>query len=131
MPRAAKPAVLLVEDDQDLAELYRLQLEQAGWGVRVAASAQAALDELDKKGVGVIVLDILLPQVNGLSVVHQLRSYEDWRHIPVIIFSNLAPRDLGITPAVLSRLGVKAYLEKGTTSARALVEAVKEASGQL
>ncbi len=126
-----KPRVLLVEDDQDLVELYRLQLEQGDCQVSLAGYAQAALDELDNKPIDVIVLDILLPQVNGLSIVHQLRSYEDWHQIPVIILSNLSPRDLGITPGLLSRLGVRAYLEKSSTNAQTLVAAVREAHGEL
>ncbi|MBI4101016.1 response regulator transcription factor [Candidatus Microgenomates bacterium] len=120
--------VLLVEDDADLGEMYKLQLGQAGWQVVIADNAQAALDALDRAAVEVIVLDILLPLSNGLSLLYELRSYSDWSKIPVIILSNVPVKEIGLAEAALERLGVMAYLDKTRTNHRELITAVQAVS---
>src|SRR3990167_7586657 len=98
--------ILLVEDDPDLAEMYQLQLEHGGYSVTVSTSAQGALDALDAKPVELIILDLLLPQHNGLSVLYELHSYNDWQKLPVIILSSLPAREIGASQQVLKGLGV-------------------------
>src|SRR5687767_15473271 len=104
--------LLLVEDDKDLAEMYSLQLRYGKHQVHLATDAQAALDVLDKHQVDMIILDIMLPGQNGLSVLYELRSYSDWKKIPVLILSNLSPQELGLTSRGLEALGVRQYLDK-------------------
>lgn len=117
--------VLLVEDDFDLGEMYGLALKKAGHGVFWVRSAQEALDALDKEQVEVIVLDMMLPVNNGLNVLHELRSYEDWRQIPVVILSSLKPDEIGATAKHLKSLGVYKYLVKSETKPEALCEEIE------
>lgn len=117
--------VLLVEDDPDLAELYLLQLKRAGFKVRLAETAQAALRQLERRPPEVIVLDMLLPEYNGLGLLHEMRGYSDWRAIPVIILSNIPARELGVTEHTLEQLGISRYLEKAKTSGPQLVAALQ------
>lgn len=123
-----KPTVLVVEDDRELAEMYQLQLEAAGYGVRLAQTAQGALGELEKHSIGLIIVDILLAKQNGLSILHELRSYSDWSNIPVIILSNVSANELGVNRKLLRELGVRAYLEKSQTKAATLQAAVAAAT---
>lgn len=120
--------VLIVEDDQDLSEMYALALRAAGYRVTVAGNAQDALDVLENKHIGLIVLDILLPRHNGLNVLHELRTYDDWRLLPVIILSSLSAEDIHVTTAHLQQLGVAEYLLKSRTKPQELVSAVARAS---
>lgn len=117
----AKSTLLLIEDDADLAEMYRLQLNHAGYIVIEAANAQAALDALDSQSIDAVILDILLPEYNGLGILHELRSYEDWRRLPVIVLSNLSQAELGLDKRLRTQLGVSAYLEKMRTEQHDLV----------
>ncbi len=120
----ANRVVLLVEDDADLAEMYRLQIEPAGYEVILAADAQAALDSLDDLRIDAVILDILLPKYNGLGILHELRSYEDWRRLPVIILSNVSAAELGLSKRRQLQLGIAGYLDKATTQAVDLVSAL-------
>lgn len=116
--------VLVVEDDHDLSEMYALALKAAGHHVVVAGTAQTALDVLENKPINVIVLDILLPKHNGLNILHELRTYDDWRILPVIILSSLSAEDIGIKQTHLRELGVTQYLLKSQTKPHQLVQAV-------
>ncbi|MBI3984123.1 response regulator [Candidatus Microgenomates bacterium] len=117
--------ILLVEDDPDLAELYQLQLQRAGYKVRLAETAQAALRQLERRPPQAIILDMLLPEYNGLGILHEMRSYDDWRTIPVVILSNIPARELGVTEYTLQQLGIARYLEKAHTSGSQLVATLK------
>ena len=103
--------VLLIEDDLDLAELYRLQLEPRH-SVLHAQEAQQAYDMLAESPVDVILLDLLLPETNGIAVLQELRSYSDWRRIPVVILSNLRPDEIGLDYDLQRQFGIEAVLEK-------------------
>lgn len=114
--------VLLVEDDFDLGEMYGLALKQAGHGVYWARGAQEALDVLDQQNIEAIVLDVLLPRHNGLNILHELRSYQDWRGIPVVVLSSLAPAEIGAGPKHFKSLGISKYLVKSETKPELLCQ---------
>ncbi|MGB3495090.1 MAG: DAHL domain-containing protein [Elainellaceae cyanobacterium] len=76
--------VLVVDDDPNVRDLLQRQLEHVGWRVVVAADGQAALDQLQKEPPGLILLDLIMPEIDGFEVVSQLRSHPEWCHIPVI-----------------------------------------------
>lgn len=117
--------LLLVEDEHELAEMYTLQLQRLGHQVVWADSAQMALDKLDDAKADAIVLDMLMPNNNGLSVLYELRSYHDWRKIPVVILSNVRFEELGVPPETLQKLGVHNYLIKSKTKAADLAAALE------
>src|SRR5438132_501341 len=119
--------VLLVEDDKDLTEMYTLQLRYGGHSVQAAATAQQALDILNDKTIDVILLDLMLPNHNGIIILYELRSYEDWQKIPVIILSNTSARELGISGSALKTLGIRNYLDKAHTKPDQLLEAIEAA----
>jgi DNA-binding response OmpR family regulator len=114
--------ILLVEDDFDLGEMYGLQLKKAGHRVTWVRDAQSALDYLDDNSVEIVLLDILLPANNGLNVLYELRSYPDWRKIPVFILSSIAAVELGASPEMLKKLGVRKYLVKSETKPEQLCQ---------
>lgn len=120
--------VLLVEDDYDLSDMYVAALTASGHKVSVVHNAQAALDFLENNKVNLLVLDLLLPGHNGLNVLHELRTYDDWRLLPVIILSNLNREETGISVAHLHELGVTSYLVKSQTKPHMLVQAVAKIS---
>lgn len=104
--------ILLVEDSPDLAEMYQLALSQAGHEVINVPLAQQALDALDRTPFDLMILDILLPTHNGLNILHELRTYDDWRKLPVIVLSNLSLEEIGLSQELLTELGVVNYLSK-------------------
>lgn len=124
------PQLLLVEDDALLAQMYQMRLEAEGFAVRVAGHADQMWEILKKHQPSVIILDILLPRVNGLHILKDLRKHEDLHQIPVIILTNLNRVEVELTPELADVLGVVAYLVKSQTTPDTLVDWVRRALEQ-
>ncbi|MGH7196270.1 MAG: response regulator [Candidatus Saccharimonadales bacterium] len=115
-------SILIVEDDRWLADCYRRWLEKANHAVRHTTDAQGALWLIDEEAPELILLDMLLPQANGVQLLHELRSYPDLMHTPVVICSNALPAN---TPD-LGEYGVKIVLDKGSLTPTKLYAAIDE-----
>jgi DNA-binding response OmpR family regulator len=98
--------VLLVEDDARLADMLKEYLGQAGFGVTVAARGTAALERLVDEHYHAVVLDLMLPDMDGLEVCRQLRARDD---TPVLM---LTARGDAIDRIVGLELGADDYLPK-------------------
>ncbi len=118
----SRPVILLVEDDAWLAGLEAEVLEAAGYTVVYAPHAQAAISRLDETMPDAIVLDMLLTGATAMVLLHELQSYEDSRHIPVILCTNLAD---SITLESVRPYGVRRILDKTTMAPDELVAALK------
>ena len=102
MPSEAR--ILIVDDHEDT--LYALESALAPLGHRLtrATSGDAALKEVLRGQVGLLLLDVRMPGVSGLDVVHYMRGVEQTQHIPVILLTGFGP-DAELT-ATAYRLGV-------------------------
>jgi len=80
--------VLIIEDNNVLATVYGSTLSQAGFQVAVASDGQTGLDQLAKFSPDLVVLDLMLPKVDGLEVLRRIRADEARASLPVIVFSN-------------------------------------------
>src|SRR5499426_1836879 len=94
-PAAALPAprlgrVLVVEDEQDVAELIRYNLAKEGYDVRVTGNGADALRQAREARPELILLDIMVPQLNGWEVCRRLKQDADTRGIPVIMVTGRA-----------------------------------------
>jgi CheY-like chemotaxis protein len=85
--RCANPPcpVLVVEDEADLRELMRRILEQEGWAVAEAENGRAALDRVAENRPDLIVLDLMMPEMDGFSFLEALRERAPWRSIPIVV----------------------------------------------
>jgi len=88
--------VLVVEDNQDARGLMVDALMLAGFEVRAAAHGAEALRMLDRYAPDVIVLDLVLPWVNGLEVLSTLRQKPELRHIPVLVTTGTATSEFDL-----------------------------------
>jgi CheY-like chemotaxis protein len=87
-PRGASAGtILVIEDDPRAASLLRLQLESAGFAVEVVPSGEAGLRRAAALQPRAVVLDVLLPDVDGWNTLARLKEQEATRHIPVVIVS--------------------------------------------
>lgn len=124
---AKKKTILLVEDDELLARMYELKMELAGYRVLVAHNAAQAREFTHSQAIDVVLLDILLPKVNGLTVLKEIRRNHRTMHCPVIILSNLAHTEVDMHDDVADALGVVAYLIKSKVTPDMVVGAVANA----
>jgi CheY-like chemotaxis protein len=102
--------LLVVEDIPDTLELVNLALTFKGYRVVTARNGQEALDAIKKERPALIVTDILMPQMDGFSLVHRLRINPETRGIPVVFLSAtyVAPEDKQFAAAI----GVTRFIEK-------------------
>lgn len=83
------PRILLVEDDPLIQEMYQLRLEAELYDVKVTDKGSEALELARDWQPHIILLDIILPEVDGLAVLQMLKSDEATRAIPVLMLTNL------------------------------------------
>jgi excisionase family DNA binding protein len=83
----AGPAVLLVDDDDRMRELVRTELEREGYDVQEAASADEGLAEIEKRKPELILLDVMMPHVDGWEMLRRIQERYGAGAIPVLMFS--------------------------------------------
>ncbi len=105
-----QPSALLVEDDPLNRDLLKRLLNAEGWRVTEAENGRVGLEKLDAAQPHLILLDIMMPEVDGFGFVEGLRERTEWRKIPVVV---VTAKDL--TPEDFARLNgtVTAVLQKG------------------
>ena len=79
--------VLVVEDDRDIAELVARYLEKAGFAAEILASGREALASIERRPPDLIVLDLMLPHVDGLEICRFVRTHEKTAAIPIIMLT--------------------------------------------
>lgn len=82
-----KESILVVEDEEDILELVRYTLTKDGYRVETAESGERALKALTSKRPDLIVLDLMLPELDGLEVCRTLKSDPRTHHIPVVMLT--------------------------------------------
>ena len=85
--------VLLVEDDTFLAGIYQKKFEMEGFKVSVSGDGEKGLADAKKKKPDIILLDILLPKLDGFGVLAKLKADGSTKKIPVILLTNLGQKD--------------------------------------
>jgi chemosensory pili system protein ChpA (sensor histidine kinase/response regulator) len=116
--------VLLIEPDIVLARLYASILSDKGFQVTVVNEAQLAITTIDEQCPDVILLELQLPHHNGVEFLYELRSYPEWKTIPVIVLADMTP-DKTVSANAWRHLGVSAYYYKPASTLSALVTLVQ------
>ncbi len=120
-PPPMPPLILTVDDEQDVTDLVRFHLVRAGCDVITAATGREAIELVQRRHPDLILLDLMLPDIDGFGVCEILRRQPDTAAIPVIILTAWATpdaRNIGLD------LGALDYLTK-PFSPRELVERVQ------
>ncbi|HLZ94535.1 MAG TPA: response regulator [Candidatus Dormibacteraeota bacterium] len=87
-PQAHSRRILFIEDDRFIADMYRMKLEAEGWNVDVVVDGEAGLRRALEDPPSLVLLDMLLPRMDGLEVLRRIRADERTRDVPVMILSN-------------------------------------------
>ena len=107
-PRVAdqRPVVLAVDDDPHIRALLAQEFTEAGYRLRLAVNGREALAEVRRERPDLVILDVMMPEINGFDVAAVLKNDPQTMDIPIIILSIVADRTRGF------RLGVDRYLSK-------------------
>ncbi|MBK9167680.1 MAG: response regulator [Bryobacterales bacterium] len=82
---AESRTVLVAEDDEATREMLARLLEGAGWKAVTAPHGRAALDALEKHSVALVLLDLMMPEMDGFEFLAEMRRRDEWRDLPVIV----------------------------------------------
>lgn len=114
----------MVEDDPTIAEMYSLRLSVAGWEVRLVENGEAAQAAARELRPELVILDIMLPGIDGVEVLRRLRADPDTRGLNVVVLSNSA--GLADADTEARRLGILDWLVKSRVSPSQLATRLAE-----
>lgn len=114
--------ILLVEDEEYIRDLYKRQLELEGLSTDAFEKGQDGLSAVEKNHYDLILLDIMLPDINGLQILQKLKQSDATKSVPVILLTNLGQ------DAVIKQgfdLGAEGYLVKTAYTPNQIVQEIK------
>ncbi|MDD2565230.1 MAG: response regulator [Candidatus Gracilibacteria bacterium] len=119
--------VLIVEDDLDLATMYKLKFEKEGFETRIADNGFIAVTQVTEFQPNIILLDIMMPSMDGFETLRVIRQLAPSLKCKIIMFSNLNSKS-DIDRSLSS--GADAYLLKANTTPKQAVEKIYELLGE-
>jgi Response regulators consisting of a CheY-like receiver domain and a winged-helix DNA-binding domain len=115
--------ILLVEDDTMVIKMYTTKLTKEGFILTSAGNGEEGLAALEKELPDIVLLDIMMPKMNGLEMLRIVRSDEKFKDIPVVMLTNLGDRDEDVERC--KELGAQDYWIKANLSLNELSEKIK------
>ena len=116
--------IAIIEDDQVINQTYRMKFEAAGFDVATASDGEAGVAIVKKFHPDLILLDLQMPNMNGVEALSLIRALPSHKQTPVIVLTNLGEEE---APDGLRKLGVHSYIVKADFTPRQVVERVKHA----
>jgi signal transduction histidine kinase/DNA-binding response OmpR family regulator len=115
--------VLIIEDEPDIQELFQRTVERAGWNAEIAENGRVGLDKLNQQTPDIILLDLMMPEMDGLEFLSTMRQNPEWQTLPVIAITAKT-----LTESDKKQLGEQAQrvLEKGDYSKDDLVQQIRD-----
>lgn len=115
--------VLIFEDDTAMSKLYQVELTTKGFMVEIAADGESGLEKVVSFAPDIILLDIMMPKMNGIDVLKKLRADEKYKSLPIIMLTNFGQEGL-VKEAFDS--GSTDYIFKYQTTPAEVTEKVKQ-----
>ena len=119
---SAQSVVLIVDDDEQLREFIRVNLEMDGYVVREAGSAEEGLAALEDEPPDLVLLDVMMPRVDGFEMLRKMQEEHGRGSVPVIMFSGKVDEE---TASRAAREGAQAFIGK-PFDPQALIESTKQ-----
>lgn len=114
--------IAIIEDDQAIAQMYRIKFEAEGYKVETADNGVLGLSLIEKKLPDIVLLDLMMPEMNGDEVLKRMRESTWGKHIKVIILTNIGKQE---APKIIHNLEVSAFIVKADMTPRQVAEIVK------
>ncbi|OHA70003.1 MAG: hypothetical protein A3H01_01705 [Candidatus Wildermuthbacteria bacterium RIFCSPLOWO2_12_FULL_40_9] len=115
--------ILLVEDDPFLIDIYKDKLEESGYAVETVEDGDQVLNKITEARPDLVLLDIILPNVDGWEILRTIRNKPDTKDLKVIILSNLGQKE-EVEKGV--DLGATKYLIKAHFTPSEVIKEIKE-----
>lgn len=114
--------VLLVEDDTGIREMTRRMLEKEGLTVQEAENGRVGLQRVAERVPGLILLDLMMPEMDGFTFVEELRKREEWRSIPVVV---ITAKDITLEDRLRLNGCVQQIMQKGAYTRDQLLQEIR------
>ena len=116
-------SILLIEDDPFLIDLYTTKFKEVGFEVKIATNGQEGLKKMKMKKPDLLLLDIVLPAINGWEILGEIKKDEGLKDLKVVILSNLTSKE-EVEKGL--KLGATKYLIKSHYTPSEVVEEIKK-----
>ena len=124
--RLKAKTILVVEDDVPTRQMLRQMLQKAGWKVMEAENGRVGLERVAETPPGLILLDLMMPEMDGFEFTTEMRKREDWSAIPIIV---VTAKDITAEDRARLEGRVTQLLQKGAYNHQALVGQIRELLG--
>jgi DNA-binding response OmpR family regulator len=114
--------VAIIEDDQAISQMYRFKFEAEGYEVETAENGKLGLELAEKMKPDIILLDLMMPEMNGDEMLAKMRKANWGSKIKVIILTNMGEQEI---PEDVKKLGVAAVILKADMTPKQVAEVVK------
>ena len=121
-------SILIVEDDETTREMLKKSLASNDFKVRIAKNGKEGLDKVKESKPGLVLLDLMMPEMDGFEFAEKLRENKDWLDIPVVV---ITAKDLTSEDHNRLKGNVEAIMQKGSYSKKQLLSEVGERIKQL
>jgi CheY-like chemotaxis protein len=125
--RVESANVLVIDDDEPSRALMRRGLEAAGHVVTAASDGKAGIEAMEAEPPDLVVLDLMMPVLDGFAVVEHMRASESLRRVPIVV---VTAKDLSSEDRAMLR-GARAILERSDYNRQELLDAVVERVAEL
>jgi DNA-binding response OmpR family regulator len=115
--------IAIVEDDQAISQMYRIKFETEGYEVDTAENGKLGLKLAENMQPDIMLLDLMMPEMNGDEMLKKLRATAWGKKIKVIILTNMGEQE---APAELKQLDVRRFIVKAEMTPRQVAEMVKQ-----
>lgn len=120
--------VLVAEDDDVVRQMVGRLLSRDGWEVVLASDGRAAMEAMTDQAPALVLLDLMMPVLDGFGVLREMRADEKLRHVPVVVLTSL---DLTGSVRQLLKQQTERVLQKGSYSKEQLLAEVRDAVSEL
>lgn len=115
--------IAIVEDDLAISQMYRIKFEAEGFTVETAENGKLGLELAESMRPDIILLDLMMPEMNGDEMLTQLRETDWGKGMKVIILTNMGEQEV---PERIKELGVSSFILKADMTPRQVAEVVKK-----
>jgi len=121
--KKAVKKLMVVDDDRFITKVYSIKLTHEGYDVILAHNGEEALEKAKKDKPGLILLDLIMPRMDGFETLERLKKDAKLKNVPVLVLSNLG-QETDIERAM--ELGAEDYLVKSNISLKYILEKIDQ-----
>lgn len=115
--------IAIIEDDQAISQMYRMKFEAEGFNVETASNGKLGLELAEKMRPDIILLDLMMPEMNGDEMLKKMRATDWGKDTKVIILTNMGEQE---APQSVKHENVRRFIVKAEMTPRQVAEMVRQ-----